>query len=664
MNEIPHSISVIIVNYNVRFFLEQALRSVLKAAASLSVQIWVVDNASTDGSVEMVRAHFPSVQLRVNKENVGFARANNQAISLSNAQFILLLNPDTLIEESTLTKCLQFMALNPSAGALGVRMIDGTGHYLPESKRGIPTPWVAFCKTFGLSALFPNTLWFDTYHLGYLPENKTAEVPVLSGAFMFLRNEALKKSGLLDEDFFMYGEDIDLSVRILNAGFKNFYFPDTTIIHYKGESTRKGTLNYVRVFYQAMVLFAQKHYAGNNRNLYICFLYGAIYMRAIGTLLSTFLKKFGLPLIDAMLLYGGLFFLQFFWGLYRFADSSYYDLRFFYVNAPLYVLIWMTTLFFTGFYHKKIRLSSLLSGLALGSLIIAALYGFFEPAYRSSRALIILGTLWSICSLLGFRLLANPQVRKDFFQKGRRRCFIVGSPQEGQRTRQLLDSVGFNALFSGIISPSSLFANHSDILGSIEDLEELCRIHQIDDIIFCSRDVSSSQIMFWMINLGSKYQYRIMQEFNNSMISSYSKNNPGELFTYRIHLNLADDRFRKQKRVFDLIVCVAYFILILPLAFLNGQNSAKKWSRFLAVLKGNKTWFGYGNKCNPKDYLPEIPTSIHSVASLIFARSDEPLTEDQITRANHNYAQNYTLLTDVNLLFQFLFPRKSKSGKT
>jgi GT2 family glycosyltransferase len=356
-----HSISIVIVNYNVRFFLEQALRSVFKATANLSVQVWVVDNASSDDSMDMVKQKFPSVQIIENKDNVGFARANNMALRQLNADYVLLLNPDTLLEESSLSKCFHFMENNPKAGALGVRMIDGTGNFLPESKRGIPTPWVAFCKTFGLSALFPSSKQFNTYHLGFLSEFETSEAPVLSGAFMFIRMEALKKAGLLDEDFFMYGEDIDLSVRILQAGFKNYYFPETTIIHYKGESTRKGTVNYVRIFYQAMILFAEKHFAGKNRRLYVFLLHTAIYLRAFGTLVGSFFKKTGLPLLDGMLTYLGLVILQFYWGWYRFSDENYYDERFFVVNAPLYVVIWITMLFFSGAYDKKISPKSILS---------------------------------------------------------------------------------------------------------------------------------------------------------------------------------------------------------------------------------------------------------------------------------------------------------------
>lgn len=656
---LPRTISIIIVNYNVRFFLEQALRSVFKATGDLSVQVWVVDNASSDDSMDMVKQKFPTVQIIENKDNVGFARANNMALNQSNADYVLLLNPDTLLEESSLSKCFHFMENNPTAGALGVRMIDGTGHFLPESKRGIPTPWVAFCKTFGLSALFPSTILFNTYHLGFLSEFETAEAPVLSGAFMFIRMEALQKAGLLDEDFFMYGEDIDLSVRILQAGYKNYYVPETTIIHYKGESTRKGTVNYVRIFYQAMILFAEKHFAGKNRRLYVFLLHTAIYLRAFGTLIGSFFKKTGLPMLDGLLTYLGLVILQFYWGWYRFSDENYYDARFFIVNAPLYVVIWITMLFFSGAYDKKISPKSILSSLLIGSLIIAAIYGFFEPAYRNSRALILLGTLWSAISIVGSRFLLFSHFRRDFFKQGKKRFLIVGSLNEGLRTQKLLDAVGFNAYALGIVSPFELKAISSPFLGGINDLDDICRINQIDDLIFCSKDVTSTQIMYWMSKMGGKYQFRIMQESNASIISSYSKNDPGELFTYRIHLNLADTRFLKQKRVFDVIICLVYLMLVPFFILLQRKSISKRRGEWLAVLKGERTWIGYGKEMmgDEQQYLPPIPEGVLTLTDIAYAVTKETLSKEKILGEHLIYARHYTFNTDVNKMFQYIFSR-------
>ena len=253
------TLSIVIVNYNVCGFLEQCLLSLADAVKEIPHEIFVVDNASTDGSDTYIPRRFPQVKYIYNTENVGFARANNQAMALSSGRYVLLLNPDTVVGESVLSEACRFLDDHPDAGALGVKMLDGDGRFLPESKRGFPSPWVSFCKIFGLAKMFPRSPRFGRYHLRYLDENEINCVDVLSGAFMLLRRSTLDRCGLLDEQFFMYGEDIDLSYRMTLTGQHNYYLP-LRIIHYKGESTKTESLRYVRIFYQAMLIFLRKHY--------------------------------------------------------------------------------------------------------------------------------------------------------------------------------------------------------------------------------------------------------------------------------------------------------------------------------------------------------------------------------------------------------------------
>jgi GT2 family glycosyltransferase len=255
-------LSIVIVNYNVKYYLEQCLDSVLKSIQNIDTEIFVVDNHSSDQSLEYLIPKFPTVHFIDNQENVGFSRANNQAIEQARGEYVLLLNPDTVLGENTLTKVCRFMDENKQIGAVGVKMLDGFGQFLPESKRGFPSPWNSFTKMSGLARLFPHSKVFGGYHLRYLNENETHEVEVLAGAFMMLRRETLEKSGSLDNRFFMYGEDIDLSYRINQAGYSNFYFPEP-IIHYKGESTKKY-IRYVKHFYEAMLIFFKKHYPHSN----------------------------------------------------------------------------------------------------------------------------------------------------------------------------------------------------------------------------------------------------------------------------------------------------------------------------------------------------------------------------------------------------------------
>lgn len=277
-------ISVVIVNYNVKYFVEQCLYSVEAAVGNLSAEVFVVDNHSTDGSIDYLKPRFPEVIFIENDDNPGFAKANNQAIRICSGQYVLLLNPDTVIGEESLRSLCFFMDEHPEAGGIGVKMLDGHGVFLPESKRSFPSPWVSFCKLFGLSKLFPRSRFFARYALRYLDENERHPVDVLAGAFMLMRHEALDKVGLLDESFFMYGEDIDLSYRMVLGGYTNYYLPER-ILHYKGESTKHGDMKYIKAFYGAMILFFKKYYPHSGR-----LMGGLIYM-AVG------LKAFAAALV-------------------------------------------------------------------------------------------------------------------------------------------------------------------------------------------------------------------------------------------------------------------------------------------------------------------------------------------------------------------------------
>ncbi len=251
--------SVIIVNYRVRYFLELCLYSVSKALADIEAEIIVIDNHSGDGSVEALEPLFPAVQFIVNQENIGFAAANNQGLRRARGEYVLFLNPDTVLPEDYARICLDFLRDKPKAGGLGVRMIDGSGRFLKESRRGFPSPWVAFCRLSGLTALFPKSRYFAGYYLGHLPEDSSHPAPVLSGACLLVRRSVLDTVGAFDERFFMYAEDIDLSFRMEQAGYRNYYTSGTTVIHFKGESTQKDS-RYIRQFYKAMSQFRRKHF--------------------------------------------------------------------------------------------------------------------------------------------------------------------------------------------------------------------------------------------------------------------------------------------------------------------------------------------------------------------------------------------------------------------
>ena len=244
-------LSVVIVSYNVRPYLEQCLQSVQRALEGIEGEVFVVDNHSDDDSVKTVREHYPWVRLIENQENLGFSKANNLAIRQAQGDYVLLLNPDTVVAEDTFQKSLKFMDEHPKAGGAGVMMCYEDGSKAPESRRALPTPWVAALKMMGFT---------KRYYMSHLPWDQPCQIEVVSGAFCLLRHESLKTVGLLDEDFFMYGEDIDLSYRLLKGGWENWYLP-YPIVHYKGRSTQKSDYRYVHIFYQAMLIFFRKHYS-------------------------------------------------------------------------------------------------------------------------------------------------------------------------------------------------------------------------------------------------------------------------------------------------------------------------------------------------------------------------------------------------------------------
>ncbi len=265
-------LSVIIVNYNVKHFLGQCLSSVRKACRNLEAEVLVIDNHSADGSAEYLPGRFPEISFIWKTGNAGFARANNEGWRQARGEYVLFLNPDTLLAEDSLEQCLNFMRQRPDAGALGVKMIDGTGAFLPESKRGLPGPWAAFCKMTGLTRLFPRSRWLARYYLGHLDAAHSHPVDVLSGACMLVKREVLEQTGGFDEDYFMYAEDIDLSYRILQAGWRNYYFAGTRILHFKGESTVRESRAHIRHFYGTMIRFVQKHHRGLSAQIYILLL--------------------------------------------------------------------------------------------------------------------------------------------------------------------------------------------------------------------------------------------------------------------------------------------------------------------------------------------------------------------------------------------------------
>ncbi|MDW8274557.1 MAG: glycosyltransferase, partial [Chitinophagales bacterium] len=488
-------LSIIIVSYNVRHFLSLCLQSVFAAVKNIQAEIIVVDNNSTDDTVKWLRT-VSGITLIENKQNVGFSAANNQGIRIAKGRYILLLNPDTVVGEDTFEKCLAFMNEHPEAGALGVRMIDGSGKFLPESKRSLPTPFVSFCKMFGLSALFPYSRIFGRYHLKYLDEHKNHQVEVLSGAFMWLRAEALQKVGLLDESFFMYGEDIDLSYRIMQAGYVNYYFASTTIIHFKGESTKKASFNYVKVFYQAMIIFARKHFSGKGASFIMMLIYLAVVFRGALSALAMIASSSLLPIIDAILMFAALYGIETFWATNVKFSPEYYPAIFSFVVVPAYIFIWIISVLLSGGYEKPYRLGLLFKGLFWGTISIAVIYGLLPEKWRFSRAIILLGAVASAIMMIFTRAAYNliRHGRFSFEEEKLKNIAIAAIPQECQRIQKILFDAGVRA--------NIFTAYHT------QNIQRIVKLFDIDELIISSSLCRFGEIISLMNNMNGQVEFK------------------------------------------------------------------------------------------------------------------------------------------------------------
>lgn len=639
-------LSIIIVNYNVKYFLEQALHSVRHATKNINAEVIVVDNCSTDGSVDIVEQKFPEVHVIANSTNLGFAGANNQGIKASSGEYVLLLNPDTVVEEDTFEKTLAFMDEHPDAGALGVKMLDGKGNFLPESKRAFPTPAVSFYKIFGLSALFPQSPVFSRYHLGYLDKDTIHEVEVLAGAFMLIRRKVLEDIGYLDETYFMYGEDIDLSYRIQQAGYKNYYFPGTRIIHYKGESTKKGSLNYVRMFYNAMIIFAQKHFSSGKASLYSNLIKAAITFRAGLTIMYRFVRTIALPLLDITLLYGGMYFIKEFWATRVKGAAEYYPEEYMLYIVPVYILIWTLTTYFSGGYDRPLRPSKVVRGVLVGTLIIAAMYAFLDESLRFSRAMIVLGAAWAGIEMVGIRLLINFVTKGHLGLEERQesRMVIAGSAAEGKRALNLMNQAGVENRFMGFVASATQSTEQDEILGTIDELQDIVEVFGIDEVVFCSQDISSQQIIEWMTRLGSGVHYKIVPEQGLSIIGSNSKNTAGDLYAIDINLALNAKMSRRNKRLFDLLFCT-FLLLTFPITIWLIRSKTGLLTNWLAVVIGQKTWVGYAHDANA-DELPAIQKGVLSPLDRLRNRQ---VNSSTISRLNLLYAKDYTVYEDLEI---------------
>jgi len=641
-------LSIIIVNYNVKHFLEQCLYSVQEAQKECdkvfggnSTEVFVVDNDSQDDSCEMVKNTFPEVKLIENKKNVGFSTANNQAIKISKGKYVLLLNPDTLVAEDTFTKTISFMDKHEDAGGLGVKMIDGKGNFLPESKRSFPSPAVSFYKMFGLSTLFPKSQKFGKYHLTYLDKNKTHKVDVLSGAFMMMRKETLDKSGLLDESFFMYGEDIDMSYRIIKAGWQNYYFHDTTIIHYKGESTKKGSLNYVFMFYNAMIIFAKKHFSNKKIAFFSILIRLAVWLRAGLSVAKRIFKASLLPVLDFIFFFAGFYFIKPIWEHYNFNTEGYYPKEYLMYAVPSYIMIWIVSIWISKGYKRPVDSKKLFKGILVGSFVILVFYSLLNEQYRFSRALLLLGTTWAIIFAWLTRAFFHLLKIKEFgFNiKTNKQSLIIASNYQINRIKKIILSNSKEERLIAVLNDFNIDLR--------KEITYIISKENINEIIYCLEDLSAKDIIMSILNISNKnIEIKIAHPKTNAIIGSNSINTTGEIYSSNLNTIIKSSNLRG-KRISDIILSL-FFLLLYPILFLLVDKKINFLKNIFSVLIGKYSWVGFAEQKNI-NYINKLPTIKQGILS-ISGKSE--LNEDNLFRINSEYAKNYNLTDDIYVIYK------------
>ncbi len=638
-------LSVIIVNYNVKYFLEQCLCSVEKACKNLAAEIIVVDNNSTDGSREFLLKRFPNVNFIINSVNVGFAKANNQALATAQGTYILFLNPDTIVPEDCFEKCISFFKSQPEAGALGIRMIDGSGKFLKESKRAFPSPLTSLYKLTGLTKLFPRSKTFGKYHLGNLSEKENHEVDVLAGAFMMMPWKILNEIGSFDEKFFMYGEDVDLSYRVQKAGYKNYYFAESTIIHFKGESTKKGSLNYVRLFYSAMSLFVKKHYSGSRAGVFNFLIQIGILLRAALSVAGKFLQRIGLPLLDAAVIFMSFWCIKYLWSTFIRKEVN-YSPNMLIIAFPVFTVMFLVASYYSGLYDKGYKQSQLNRSTVIAAFVLLSGYALLPESIRFSRGILVFGIIMAfiIMSVLRWLFLQWSLLSRVDDDDGYRQTIIVASENDFITVTDIMKKAGMPERVLGRVDNS--LTSSSKALGSILQINHLLKMYPVKEIIFCEDGLSFKEIITAVQQLPEGVRNKFHASGSSSIMGSDSKDVSGKYVTANNQYSIGNPVNKRNKNLLDVVVSFI-FLLSFPLHLLLQKKPVHFLVNVVMVLFRKKTWVGYATGL---DKLPVIKTGILTSTTLPKSINDLPI--ESLYLSDEWYATSYSAPTDIKKIIR------------
>ena len=638
-------LSVIIVNYNVKHFLEQCLCSVQKAISGMEAEVIVIDNASSDNSIVFLQPRFPSFIFVSNINNTGFSKACNQGYVASKGKYILFLNPDTIVPEDCFSKCISFLDKQNDAGAMGIRMIDGSGKFLKESKRAFPSPLTALYKLSGLSALFPKSETFAKYHLEYLAENENNPVDVLAGAFMMIRREVLEKVGAFDETFFMYAEDIDLSYRIQEAGYKNYYFSESSIIHFKGESTRKLTLNYVRMFYSAMNVFVKKHYGSSKAGAFNFIIHIAIWFRAVLSAMGKFIEKMGLPLIDAGLILLSFNIARIFWSTYVRPNLD-YNIPLFWIAVPLFTVMYLLISYYTGLYDRLYKQSRLVPSSVITTITLLAVYSLLPEKYRFSRAIVLISGILSflLITLLRIILVRWKVLNDNKHVEQHPKTLIVATQAEYEKTLQLMRDAGLQERVIGRIGVDE---NDSAAIGNWKKIKRLADVFSFSEIIFCEGTLSFKNIIESLQQLPRNITAKFHAADSQSVVGSDSKDMSGETLTKENGYKLSDPNNRRLKRLVDIFTSLL-FIITFPIHFIFVKKPLSFFKNCFLVLLGSNTWIGYALY---EKFLPAVRKGVMTCNGT-HSSLQQQFPEESLKTMDQWYARDYDPFNDLRMILK------------
>lgn len=646
-------LSVIIVNYNVKAFLRNSIISIQKAAQKFKYEIIVIDNASDDGSVEFLRNNFSDVKLIASPDNLGFSKANNLGLQIAKGKYICLMNPDTIAQEDTFQVMIDFVEKNTNIGLAGCKVLNSNGTFQLACRRGLPTPWVAFTKISGLSQLFPKSKLFAKYNLTYLNENQTYEVDALSGSFMFMPRKTYEIIGGLDERFFMYGEDLDYCYRVKLAGLKVYYVHSTQIIHYKGESTKRSSIDEIKVFYGAMHLFVKKHFSYGF--LFTIIIQSAITLRSILSYIGKKWLSILASVFDAVLFMVALVFAEKIYGkIVGYPGFPDYAIPTVYILPPVIFLI--TSYLSKAYSNNDIPVSKIILSVFINFLFITSLT-FFIKNYAFSRGIVITLFLILILILPFWRIIFgilynNPKKSGKSILESR--TLIIGTNKNAlDLIRKLENSKNHYYEIIGLIDKTKKsigeLIENIPVIGSIELISKIISEKKVNQVLFANDFLKYDEILKIIAeNKDSNAHFQIVDD-NFIIVGKRDVVELEEIPFVEIEYNISNPTNKLVKRSFDILFSFLGLLFFYP--WIVFSKIVFKKSNILLYLPkifiGKKSFVGRAINDDDNNYLGK-----KGITGIVQMNEYRNLSYEEKNKYNVYYAKNQGLWLDIEILIK------------